>query len=337
VSASWGVTGLTSGVGARLAELLIERGEHVVGLVRNPEAAEPRRLAALGVELVRGDLDDHDALREVARGKTAVFHLAAHVGDKGPLEEFVRVNVRGTENVVRAAHAAVARRLVHLSSTAVYGRPDHGRVDETWPTRAIGMAYEDTKRDAELRAFALGRELGIDVTSVRPPIIYGPYDRNFMPRVAEALHARRFLLVDGGRAPLNLVWVDHVVDVAIRAAESDAAPGEVFNVMDEVSGRPPSVRDVATTLADALGEPRPRLSLPYPVAMALGHAVAKVFAVAAPDKTPPLSPFVVKILTRDVIYDASKAARVLGFAPKVSALEGLRREAIAFRERRARG
>jgi nucleoside-diphosphate-sugar epimerase len=331
------LTGLTSGVGARLAEIALEAGDQVAGLVRDPSKGEAARLGKLGVRLVRGDLDDTAALRDLSKGADAVFHLAAHVGDKGTLEQFERVNVQGTENVVRAAHASGVKRFVQLSSTAVYGRPDHGRVDETWPTKRIGVPYDDTKRDAEVRAFELGHELGLEVTAVRPPIIYGPYDRNFMPRAAEALSKRRFLLIDGGRAPLNVVWVDHVCDVMLRAAVSDGAPGEAFNVMDEVDRRPPSVREVVTVIAQEIGAPAPRLSLPYPVAMGLARVVAKAFALAKPDATPPLSPFVVKILTRDVIYDASKAARVLGFVPKVAALEGLRREARAFAERRRRG
>ena len=154
---------------------------------------------------------------------------------------------------------------------------------------------------------------------------------------AEAIAKRRFLLVDGGRAPLNLVWVDHVCDVMLRAAFHDDARGEAFNVMDEVDRRPPSVREVGLVIAQEIGAPIPRLSLPYPVAMSVARVVAGAFAALKPDATPPLSPFVVKILTRDVIYDASKAAKLLGWAPKVGALEGLRREARAFAARRRAG
>ena len=100
---------------------------------------------------------------------------------------------------------------------------------------------------------------------MRPPIIYGPYDRNFMPRAFAALRGRRFLLIDGGRAPLNVVWVDHVVDVLLLAAAHPAAPGQAFNVMDEVDAAPPSVREVAEIIAREAGLPRPLLSIPAPV------------------------------------------------------------------------
>jgi nucleoside-diphosphate-sugar epimerase len=109
--------------------------------------------------------------------------------------------------------------------------------------------------------------------------------------------------------------------------------------MDEVDGRPPSVAQVGAVLADAIGAPRPRVSLPYPVAMGVAHVVERAFRLKKSAEAPPLSPFVVKILTRDVVYDASKAVRLLGWRPQVRALDGLRREAEAFaareRDRRA--
>jgi 2-alkyl-3-oxoalkanoate reductase len=330
LSRRFALTGATSGVGLRLAEVAVEGGHRVVGLVRDPGKAEAKKLAALGVDLVRGDLDDTAALATLTRGADAVLHMAAHVGDWGPMEQFVRVNVGGTMRVLWAAHDSGVRRFVHLSSTAVYGRPDRGRVDETWPTKHAGVPYDDTKVDSERAAFAFGRERGLEVAAVRPPIIYGPYDRNFMPRAAAALKKKRFLLIDGGHAPLNVVWVDHVVDVVLRAATNPDAPGHAFNVMDEVDERPPSVVEVASTIADAIGAPRPARSLPYSLALPLGHIALGAFRAVRADGPPPLTPFVVKVLTRDVVYDASKAVRILGWRPRMRALEGVRREAERF-------
>lgn len=332
-SSRFAVTGITSGVGRRFAEVATSAGHRVIGLVRDPDKHEAKQLASIGVTLVRGDLDDTSALGELTRGADAVLHMAAHVGDWGPVEQFVHVNVAGTSKVLEAAGRSGVKRFVHLSSTAVYGRPDRGRVDESWPTKHAGVPYDDTKVDAERTAFAFGRDTGLEVAAVRPPIIYGPYDRNFMPRAAEALKKRRFLLIDGGRAPLNVVWVDHVVDVVLLAATVRGAAGEAFNVMDEVDGRPPSVVEVARTIAGAIGAPAPTLSLPYAVALPLGHVALRAFQMGRAKSPPPVTPFVVKILTRDVVYDASKAVRVLGWKPRVRALEGIRREAEAYASR----
>ena len=321
------ITGITSGIGKRLADVALERGHSLASLVRDPSRADAAELGARGVRIVRGDLDDTAALVEVARGADVFVHMAAHVGDWGKLEQFERVNVGGTRNAVEAAAKVGVPRFVHLSSTAVYGRPDRGRVTEEWPTRKIGLPYEDTKTAAERLAFERGRELGLAVVALRPPVVYGPYDKNFMPRALAALRHRRFLLVDGGRAPLNVVWVDHVIDVLLRAAERSDLGGEAFNVMDEVAGRPPAVREVGETIAREAGLPAPSFSLPYPAAMAVGHVLERAYVLARAERPPPISPFVVRLLTRDVVYDSSKAARLLGWEPRLHALEGIARYA----------
>ncbi len=317
------MTGITSGVGMRLAEMALARGDEVVGLVRSPGRDDAKRLASLGVGLRTGDLDSKDVMEAMFRDADAVLHMAAHVGDKGTREEFEKVNVQGTRNVVEAAGAARVKRFVHLSSVAVYGRPDQGRVTEDWPIQKPGTPYEDTKAEAEELAFGRGKELGLEVTAIRPPLIYGPHDKNFMPRLLDGLKHHRFLLVDGGKAPLNVVWVDHVADVALLAAASPKAPGEAFNVMDEVDSRPPSVREVGEAVAAAAGYGKPRISLPFPVAMKLAQGVEWAWHKLHLKGSPPLTPFVVTVLTRDVIYDASKAVRVLGWGPKVRAIHGL--------------
>ncbi len=323
-------TGITSSVGRRLCEIARARGDEVTGLVRDPTRLDAKSLERLGVRIVAGDVCDARALADVARGADVFIHAAALVGDGAGLAEMERVNVTGTRMAVEAAAEARVPHFVHISSSAVYGRPDQGRVTEAWPTRLIGTPYEDTKAQAERIAFERGRALGLSVVAIRPPIIYGPYDRNFMPRALQTLKRRMAVLIDGGKAPLNLVWVDHVIDVTLAAAARRDLAGESFNVMDEMEKRPPSVREVFETIARAANLPMPRIQLPYAAAMALAKTLELGFSAAGAKKTPPLTPFVVKILTRDVIYDASKAAQELGFTPRTSSLEGVARFAALF-------
>jgi len=302
------ITGGTGGVGWAVCRAARGAGLEVRALVRDPSRA--RALEGLGVELVRGDLDDTAALEATAAGAEAFIHGAAHVGDVGTPEAFERVNVGGTRRALEAAARAGARRFVHVSSTAVYGRPRHGIIAETHPLRPFGTPYEDTKLAAEQLAFARGGELGLEVCAVRPCIVFGPEDRVFLPRAVHTLRARRALLIDGGRTPLNVVSSEDVADVILRCAAQPAAVGEAFNV---ASDPPPTVRRLLETIADAAHAPRPRLSLPYSAAMPLARLVFAAWKLLRRPGVPPISPFVVTLLTRDVVYDASKARRVLGW------------------------
>jgi 2-alkyl-3-oxoalkanoate reductase len=146
-----------------------------------------------------------------------------------------------------------------------------------------------------------------------------------VPRLLGRLARRRVILIDHGRFPLNVVDVADVVDVLLRCAEQRAAVGEAFNV---AASPPPLVRDVFETMADAAGLPRPRVSVPRGVAMALARVLDATYRAARAPRPPMVTPFVVTQLTRDIVYDAGKARRVLGWTGGHDPLDGLRRAAV---------
>jgi nucleoside-diphosphate-sugar epimerase len=312
------MTGVTGGLGMQIALGARRHGHEVRALVRSP--AKATSLAAEGITLVEGDLARADALERTAEGADAFVHAAAHVGDEGTREEFERVNVGGTRSAVEAAARQHVRRFVQISSVAVYGRPERGTIDESFAPLPCDTPYEATKRAAEELAFQRGAELGLEVTAVRPPIIYGPSDRQFLPRLIAQLRRGLALYIDGGRARLNVVSTSDVVDVVLRCCEPAKAVGEVFNV---AAYPPPTVRQVFDTVADAAGLARPRLSVPKSVAMPASRIVERAWHLARRPGPAPFTPFVVTMLTRDVIYDASKARRLLGWDGGHTPLEDL--------------
>lgn len=90
------VTGVTSGVGRRFAEMALAQGHDVRGLVRQPDRDDAKALREIGVDTVRGDILAADTVRDLCAGADAAVHMAAHVGDWGPREQFDRINVGGT-------------------------------------------------------------------------------------------------------------------------------------------------------------------------------------------------------------------------------------------------
>ena len=222
------VTGATGMLGSHVVERLLAEGTEVRALVREPSRAT--WLARQDVELARGDLMDPMSLRASARGCDEVYHAAAVIGAGDGWETFRRGNVDGTRALVEAAGEAGAR-MVHVSSTAVFGRHRFfpHPTDETVPLPELPEedAYGRSKQEAErvvLEAHARGT---IHAVVVRPPVMYGLRDRQFIPRLASVLSRGVLPLPAAGRARMTLVHGDAVARGMILAARSPGAGGRV--------------------------------------------------------------------------------------------------------------
>src|SRR3954449_9183227 len=173
------VTGGSGFIGGRLIERLRADGWDVRAVARSEAAAE--RVRSRGAESASGDLDDLGALRAGADGADTVFHCAAKADDWGDPAEFERINVRGTEKVLRAAREAGARRVVHVGTEAALmaGQP-LVRVDEDTPLRPDSAAlYPATKARAEQAVRAANADL--ETVVIRPRFVWGRGDTTLLP------------------------------------------------------------------------------------------------------------------------------------------------------------
>src|SRR6185437_12106152 len=205
------VTGATGMLGSYIVRGLLAEGYEVRALVRHPDAAA--WLGRMNVRLMRGDLADGASIRRAASGCDVVFHAAAFIGPQSEWEPFRAGNVEGTRRVLDACAASGAR-LVHVSSTAVYGdtRLMHPTVDEETPLPALPErdAYGRSKQEAE-RLVTDAHDRGHAwCTIVRPPTMYGERDRQFVPRVVVMLRRGLFPLMGGGRTTLSAVHASAV-------------------------------------------------------------------------------------------------------------------------------
>ena len=214
------VTGGTGFVGAHLVRALQERGDHVSCLVRRPELAE--RLGWRDVRLVRGDLDDASALLQGCEGAELVFHVAGKIVARNALE-FMATNRDGTANVLEAAQEHGVTRFVLVSSLAAAGPTTPGHpIDETRPPAPV-TDYGRSKLAAEV----LVKAMPFPWTIVRPPVVYGEWDRGTL---------KVFQLARGPVAPVfgdgsQQLSVIHAADLArglVAAGTSPAAQGRVY-------------------------------------------------------------------------------------------------------------
>lgn len=256
------VTGGTGFIGRHVVERLAGEGAHVKVLARRPEAAA--QALGRGAEIVPGDIRDYPAVRRAASGAEHVLHLAALARVWAPRRaDFHAVNVTGVANVLRAARAAGAARVVHVSTilTLPPYRPAPARGVALRPT-----PYEASKRTGEalVEAFVAS---GGDAVIVHPTRVYGPGpldDANAVTRtIALYLSGRlRVLPADGG-AQANYV---HVADVAagIVGAARRGARGEHY----VLGGENATLPQVLALAGEAAGVHPRTIAIPPALALA---------------------------------------------------------------------
>jgi nucleoside-diphosphate-sugar epimerase len=324
------ITGGTGLVGGHAVEEALRRGHQVRALVR--ASSDSRRLDALGVEKVPGDLEDAEALRRGVAGADWVFNCAAKVGDWGTLEEFRRLNVVALRWLLDAASEAGVERFVHVSSLGVYEGRDHHGTDETVAPAADSLdAYTRSKTEAEALALEYHKKSGLPVTVVRPGFIYGEHDRTVLPKLLLNLRRGSFAYFGSGEQALNCIYVKNLVHALFLAAENPAAVGEVFNLTD---GESVSKERFVSRVAELAGLPPPTRHIPLRLAKFLAAVVEGVAKFRGAKNPPIINKARYKFLGLNLDYSIAKARRVLGYEPPFGFDEAIERAMAEHRPRR---
>lgn len=313
------VTGGNGFVGRHLVQALQERGDQVrVLALPNEDAAW---LEKRDVSVHRGDIRRPETLVSAMQGVEAVVHLAAMMHVWRPLEDYHAVNVTGTENVCKTAQASGVRRLVHMSSSSVYGMALGRPADETFPLRPFRDPYPITKAAGDMLVQRMIAEEGLPAVIVRPDQIFGPGDRLHFGRTADRLRSGKGIIVGRGDNALPLVYVTDVVQGLLLALDHERAIGEAFNI---TSDRPLTQRQFLEAIARAVGARPPRLHVPYRALYAAGWAAERLAFTKRSDRRPPITPLGVAFLGTSNHYSIDKAKRELGYRPRTAIAEGIR-------------
>ena len=321
------VTGASGLVGSRLTQMLVSRGAEVTVLAG--AEAHPQ-LEGLRVGVVRGGLTDLRELRMAVRDQTHIFHCGACLEAGAREQRLFEINMLGTGMLLDVARGERRlRRLVHLSTTEVYGHPERPG-DETAELVTTGTAYVRSRVEAESAVWAYA-DGGLPVTVLRPGTVFGPSgDANYGAQelgveVATRLRQGRLLLVDGGRAAGGFCYVDSVACAALTACEREETRGQAYNLAD---GTGASWREYVSALAAEMGVREPWIDLPWGVAMGLA-AVAEFLPSGS--GLPSLTRRGVRLMGCDREFSAEKAQRDFGFRPAVSFSEAIRRTVAGVR------
>jgi nucleoside-diphosphate-sugar epimerase len=312
------VTGGSGFIGGHLVRRLVQDGRRVRALARSDAAAAV--VEELGGEPVRGDLADVDSIAVGADGCETAFHLAAHLGQWGPWEDFVAGNVTGTENALAGTRRAGVSRFVHCGTEAalIAGQP-LVRIDETAPLRPDSKApYAATKARAE-QAVRRASADGFETVVLRPRLVWGAGDTTLLPAIADAVRAGRFAWIGGGGQLTDSTHVDNVVEGLVLAAEKGRA-GEAYFVTD---GEPVVFREFVSELLVTQGVEPPTRSAPAPLAGAVAGASEAVWRLFRLGGEPPLTSFAVWLSSQECTIRIDKARVELGYEPVRSRADGL--------------
>lgn len=275
------VTGASGFIGGALATRLEADGDDVI---RVDQAAPADR---------RADIADPSQTIAALAGADAIVHCAALVAERGRMEDFVRVNVRGTRNVL---DAAAGRPTVVLASVAGWGYEFTRELEEDALPRPCGLPYVDTKGATETLALRRG------ATVIRPGDVYGPGSVPWVIRPLEMMRAGRFFLPSPGDGVMTLVYVDDLVDAIVRAVRRPT--GRAYTVWD---GSPVSAREYFEALGGG-----PVRTLPAPVLRAAALALG-------------IGPSAVTFVSRRHAFPNARAREELGWAPRTTLSDGMER------------
>jgi dTDP-glucose 4,6-dehydratase len=301
------VTGADGFIGSHLVERLVAQGYAVKALAAYNSFNSHGWLDTLprtvqdGLEVVSGDLRDSDSVRSAMKGADGCLHLGALIAIpysyQAP-EAYVDTNVRGTINVLRAAGDLGLKRIVHTSTSEVYGTAQRVPIDETHPLNGQSP-YSASKIAADQMAYAYYCSFGMPVVTIRPFNTFGPRQsaRAVIPTIITQLAKGAGVRLGALDPTRDFTYVTDTVDGLIAGLNApDEALGQVINLG---TGFDISVRDTAHLIAEVMDK--------------------SIDIVEDSDRLRPQKSEVERLLS-----DNGKAKTLLNWTPKLAGREGLR-------------
>lgn len=308
------VTGGSGFLGSYVVDLLLARGYAVRSLQRSdqPEAR------AKGVETVRGNLADAEAVRAAVKGCDAVFHVAAKAGVWGDAASFYSANVQGTRNVVAACRKEAVGRLVYTSTPSVVFNGEAFRgANESLPYGRNWLChYAQTKAQAEREALAAHQPGTLHVCALRPHLIWGVGDPHLLPRVIDRVRAGRLRQVGNGTNKVDITHVRNAARAHLQAFDAlsgEHCGGKAYFLSQ---GEPVVLWQWLRDLLQRLDLELPARAVPAKVAYAAGAVAEAVWRVARLKGEPPMTRFVAVELSKDHWYSIEAARKDFGYHPE---------------------
>ncbi len=329
------VTGATGFLGGRLVKRLLSDGYEVRALAR--VTADVSALSAMDVEIVFGDVSDGLAVAGAMKNVEIVVHAAA--GTSGTAEDAERSSILGTENIVEACRSSQVRKLIYISSCAVYEVArctanevitEEGQL-ERFPWRR--GAYSAGKLGAEnvVRAAMKATATRYSTVVLRPGSLYGPGASAYSNMMGISLGYRLFVVFGSGESEMPLLYVDNAIDAIVASIASPSADNQVFNVVD------PQGVTKSAYMDRVIRRMYPEAVIVYlPLVLLLAAVRVQEWLMGVFRKRPVLSVYRVLSSQTPVRYSTARIQRTIGWTARVAFEEGSERMVRCFKKASAR-
>jgi nucleoside-diphosphate-sugar epimerase len=298
------VTGATGYIGSALVKRLADEGYQVTGLVHHQQPLEIYR----NVSYVKGDISDQASIIHLVRDVDVVFHCAGIVNEYSRKQEYYKVHVTGTKNLVEVCKHSHCRKFIFLSHIPYeFHQEKH--------------PYQKTKALAE--SYLINEFITHDfpVCVIRPGNVYGPDAPTWVVRPLKAIQANRIALINHGVGVFLHTYLDNLIDALLLTLHSPSCLGEIIDITD--GDNTITWGKYLNDLSMMIGKKSITRNISKPVALLIGKILMGFHVIFG--GTPLVSPYAVEIFSNTTRVSIEKAHRLLGYTPRINYLEGMRR------------
>ncbi len=290
-----------------------------LGTNSDVDADSERNLGQKRFHIVEANILKEVDMDNVCKNMDVIIHLAGKVTDWGKREDFIRLNVQGTRNVIAAASKHKIRKIIFLSSLTVHDFTGHHYDTEDTPRDIRHCYYGETKRDAE--------DLITEWTDISPEnqsaivrpgfIIFGEYDKRSFVQALEGILTRKFGYINGGKSLISYVYVENLCYGIQKLIFAEGIKG-AYNILDGNM----SWKDWVNSWIKLSKTKPPWISVPYFVIFPFVIIIEGLYRLVGSKISPVLNFYRIRVPRRDLAYSNDKMAAEIGYHPPFSLEQG---------------
>ena len=318
------ITGATGFLGKYVVEELKNNGYQVVAFGRNEKIG--KALIDSNIEFFKGDIENKEDLLRAFQGCGAVIHAAALSTVWGKWNNFYKVNVLGTRNIVEICEKQ-GLKLVFVSSPSIYaGAKDQLDVKENEAPKDNNLNFYIKSK---IMAENIIKNSKLNYMIIRPRGLFGIGDTSIIPRLLDLNKKMGIPLFADGKQKVDVTCVENVAYALRLALENEKYSRQTYNITND---EPIEFKEILTLFFNEMGTEGKYLKWNYRLILILVSILEKIYKLFGIEKEPPLTKYTLYLMRYSQTLNIDKAKKELGYYPQISVLEGVKKYVKHIRE-----